>query len=191
MQLLGDQAASVLRTLVISCLLIVAVGAMVVGSIDLVGSTRRRSRRRRDGSRRADTTFYVGRLEAQRTVVYVVDRSGVRRLFEAAPLPWKHLRWEVARALAADALPVTPARRRLRWLARRVRRAPRGGFVVERRIVRRLAGHPARGPRRHGLHVPASVRLAHGRHRDVLATHMSERYIPTQRRDDGGSGDPC
>ncbi|MHB1837899.1 MAG: hypothetical protein ACYCXW_23380 [Solirubrobacteraceae bacterium] len=110
-----------------------AVGLLMLG----VGVVRRGASKRRAG-RRGAMSFYVGRLEDRRAIVYIVDRDLVRRLFETTPAPacWAQIAGDLARRLATDAAGgAAPARRGVGRVARRLEQAPADGFVIERRTV--------------------------------------------------------
>jgi hypothetical protein len=89
---------SLMRTALLMC-----VGTAAVAAIDGTGQFADARRQRR---RRRNVTFYVGRLERERLVVFAVDRRGVRVVYETPHVPtsWSAASQAVAAALA-DAAP--------------------------------------------------------------------------------------
>lgn len=143
--------------LAITCLATLALAALL--ALATPPLTRRASAWRRARRARPETKFYVGRFEALRAAVYVVERDGMRSLFEATPAPrgWAEVGERLAEAIAADALtgPGT-SRRGRRRLERRLARFPREGFVLERRAVAALEDRSLRRRLVYRLHSGAS-----------------------------------
>lgn len=139
---LGAELVSVLAVLATGlAMLWVAAGVVAAG---MQAPARLRSARRRRRAPRRDAIYYVGRFEGPRAVVWVVDRDGLRLLIEVFPAPacWAQVSRPLAGVMAADALPGRWTRRGRRRLARRLRRQPLDGFVLEGRRVRALAASP-------------------------------------------------
>lgn len=122
--------------------------AAAAGLLALAVEALRRGASRWLAHQGAPRSFYVGRLEHARAVVYLVDRELVRLLFETAPPPdsWAQIGDRLARTLAADATGAGESPRRgVHRVARRLANAPPDGFVIERRALAALAGRsPAR-----------------------------------------------